>query len=369
MPHAGGVTATSSIVVWYVCNIGVLLLNKYLLSSYGFKYPVFLTFCHMMACSAASYAVAASGLVPLHAVRSRAQLAKVTVLALVFCVTVVLGNVSLRFIPVSFSQAIGATTPAFTAMLSLMLLRARESGRTYFALVPIIAGIVVASGAEPRFHAIGFLAAVGATAGRALKSVVQGLLLSDASERLDSMSLLLYMAPIAAVALVPAVVVFEPGALDAARALGRDGSMFWVSLGLNSLLAYLVNLTNFMVTRHTSALTLQVLGNAKGVVASAVSVALFKNPVTSTGALGYAITVAGVVMYSQAKKQATKQEAMRELGKESSGAIPFLSDVGQADGLPLLGSGSSGRRDDGPLNARFAGGAELRVQPPGVRML
>jgi hypothetical protein len=178
----------------------------------------------MFACSAASYAVAASGLVPLHAVRSRAQLAKVTVLALVFCVTIVLGNVSLRFIPVSFSQAIGATTPAFTALLSLMMLRARESGRTYFALVPIIAGIVIASGAEPRFHAIGFLAAVAATAGRALKSVVQGLLLADASERLDSMSLLLYMAPIAALALVPAVIVFEPGALDAARALGRDGS-------------------------------------------------------------------------------------------------------------------------------------------------
>lgn len=43
------------IVLWYFCNIGVLLLNKLLLSSFGFKYPIFLTMCHMIACSIFSY--------------------------------------------------------------------------------------------------------------------------------------------------------------------------------------------------------------------------------------------------------------------------------------------------------------------------
>ena len=43
------------IIAWYSSNIGVLLLNKYLLSNYGFRYPVFLTMCHMLACSALSY--------------------------------------------------------------------------------------------------------------------------------------------------------------------------------------------------------------------------------------------------------------------------------------------------------------------------
>ena len=43
----------------------------------------------------------------------------------------------------------------------------------------------------------------------------------------------------------------------------------------------------------------QVLGNAKGVAAATISVALFRNPVTSMGLAGYSITVAGVVAYSQ----------------------------------------------------------------------
>ena len=49
----------------------------------------------------------------------------------------------------SFEQAIGATTPAFTALLGFLLFRQREAGRTYLTLIPIVLGIVIASNAEP----------------------------------------------------------------------------------------------------------------------------------------------------------------------------------------------------------------------------
>ena len=38
----------SVIAAWYFSNIGVILLNKYLLSIYGFRYPIFLTMMHMV---------------------------------------------------------------------------------------------------------------------------------------------------------------------------------------------------------------------------------------------------------------------------------------------------------------------------------
>lgn len=41
------------------------------------------------------------------------------------------------------------------------------------------------------------------------------------------------------------------------------------------------------------------LGNAKGVVAVVLSLIYFRNPVTFYSVFGYAITVTGVVMYSQ----------------------------------------------------------------------
>lgn len=71
---------------------------------------------------------------------------KIATLGLVFCGSVVSGNVSLRFLPVSFNQAIGATTPFFTAVFAYIMTVKREAWLTYAALVPVVAGVVIASG-------------------------------------------------------------------------------------------------------------------------------------------------------------------------------------------------------------------------------
>ncbi|XP_039002577.1 probable sugar phosphate/phosphate translocator At3g11320 [Hibiscus syriacus] len=295
------------IASWYSSNIGVLLLNKYLLSNYGFKYPIFLTMCHMMACSLLSYiAIAWMKMVPMQTIRSRIQFLKISALSLVFCVSVVLGNISLRFLAVSFNQAVGATTPFFTAIFAYLVTLKREAWLTYITLIPVVTGVIIASGGEPSFHLFGFIMCVSATAARALKSVLQGILLSSEGEKLNSMNLLLYMAPIAVVFLLPTSLIMEENVVGIALALARDDvKIIWYLL-LNSALAYFVNLTNFLVTNHTSALTLQVLGNAKGAVAVVVSILIFRNPVSVTGMLGYTLTVFGVILYGEAKKRSSK---------------------------------------------------------------
>ncbi|KAJ0713908.1 putative sugar phosphate transporter domain-containing protein [Helianthus annuus] len=290
---------------WYASNIGVLLLNKFLLSNYGFKYPIFLTMCHMTACSLLSYvAIVWFKTVPLQTVRSRVQFLKICGLSLVFCASVVSGNVSLRYLPVSFTQAVGATTPFFTAVFAYVMTMKKEAWLVYLTLVPVVTGVVIASGGEPSFHLFGFIMCLGATAARALKSVLQGILLSSEGEKLNSMNLLLYMAPVAVVILLPATLIMEDNVVGITIALARkDVNIVWYLL-FNSVVAYLVNLTNFLVTKHTSALTLQVLGNAKGAVAVVISIMIFKNPVSVTGMLGYLLTVLGVILYSEAKKRA-----------------------------------------------------------------
>ncbi|KAM0953723.1 putative sugar phosphate transporter domain-containing protein [Dioscorea sansibarensis] len=292
------------VTAWYSCNIGLLLLNKYLLSNYGFSYPIFLTMCHMTACSLLSYAsVAWLKVVPLQIVRSRVQLLKIVTLSLVFCFSVVGGNISLKFLPVSFNQAVGATTPFFTAVFAYFMAMKRESWITYLTLVPVVVGVMIASGGEPSFHLFGFIMCISATAARALKSVLQGILLSSEGEKLNSINLLLYMAPIAVIFLLPATIFMEPNVLAVTVTLAReDKKIIWYLL-FNSSMAYFVNLTNFLVTKHTSALTLQVLGNAKGAVAVVISILIFRNPVSLTGMLGYALTIFGVVLYSESKKR------------------------------------------------------------------
>ncbi|KAK1415524.1 hypothetical protein QVD17_31307 [Tagetes erecta] len=292
---------------WYSSNIGVLLLNKYLLSNYGFKYPIFLTMCHMTACALLSYiAIAWLKMVPMQTIRSRVQFFKISALSFIFCTSVVGGNISLRYLPVSFNQAIGATTPFFTAVFAYFITLKKEALLTYITLIPVVTGVIIASGGEPSFHLFGFIMCIGATAARALKTVLQGILLSSEGEKLNSMNLLLYMAPIAVVLLLPATLYMEENVVGITIALARqDFGIVWLLL-FNSALAYFVNLTNFLVTKHTSALTLQVLGNAKGAVAVVVSILIFRNPVSVTGMAGYTLTVIGVILYSEAKKRSNK---------------------------------------------------------------
>ncbi|KAK4791984.1 hypothetical protein SAY86_022419 [Trapa natans] len=294
----------SLITLWYSSNIGVILLNKYLLSNYGFRFPIFLTMCHMTACALLSYAsIVCLKLVPLQVIKSRPQFLKIGTLSVVFCASVVGGNVSLRYLPVSFNQAVGATTPFFTAMFAYLVTFKREAWITYAALIPVVTGVIIASGGEPSFHLFGFIMCISATAARAFKSVLQGVLLSSEGEKLNSMNLLLYMSPIAVVVLLPSTLVMEPEVLDVIIELGKEHKFMWLLLILNSATAYVANLSNFLVTKHTSALTLQVLGNAKGAVAVVISIMLFRNPVTVMGIGGYTITVLGVIACGEAKRR------------------------------------------------------------------
>ncbi|KAL8140975.1 hypothetical protein V2J09_006996 [Rumex salicifolius] len=307
MKTTGKLFTFGLVSLWYSSNIGVLLLNKYLLSNYGFKYPIFLTMCHMTACSLLSYvAIVWLKIVPMQMIRSRVQFFKIATLSVVFCASVVSGNISLRYLPVSFNQAVGATTPFFTAVFAYFMTMKREAWLTYATLIPVVTGVIIASGGEPSFHLFGFIMCLGATAARALKTVLQGILLTSEGEKLNSMNLLMYMAPIAVACLIPAALIMEKDVVGITVALAREDIRIVWYLLFNSALAYLVNLTNFLVTKHTSALTLQVLGNAKGAVAVVISILIFKNPVSMTGMLGYCLTVFGVILYSEAKKRSNQ---------------------------------------------------------------
>jgi drug/metabolite transporter (DMT)-like permease len=139
-----------------------------------------------------SYMAVLAGIVKWQAIQSRRQLIKVALVGLVFCWSLVLGNTSLQYIPISFNQAIGSTTPFFTAIFSVIMTHKVETKTVYLTLVPVVAGICIASGFEPSFHVVGFTCCLLATAARAFKSVLQvrrfGVLLCEPLQKYDHVS-------------------------------------------------------------------------------------------------------------------------------------------------------------------------------------
>mmetsp|Transcript_8880 Transcript_8880/g.18410 ORF Transcript_8880/g.18410 Transcript_8880/m.18410 type:complete len:334 (-) Transcript_8880:594-1595(-) len=286
--------------LWYVVNIGILLLNKIVINDH-FRYPVALTLLHQAFCYLCADFCIKAGVAPLQNLNSRKQLFHVILLSQTFGFSIVTGIWCLQYIPVSFDQAIGSTTPAFTALIALVFIGRSERPLTYLTLVPVVVGIAIASFGEPSFHLIGFLLSVASTGARSLKSVLQQVLLSESGVKLDGLNALRLMCPWAVAALLPLSYIIE-GSAPWRTILDTENSAAWLPyLALNTVMAFLVNLLNLLVTKQTSALTIQVFGNAKGVVAAMVSVYVFQNEVTARGCFGYLVCVTGTALYSWAK--------------------------------------------------------------------
>ena len=84
------------------------------------------------------------------------------------------------------------------------------------------------------------------------------LMIVNSREKLNSMNLLLYMAPIAVVLLLPTTLLMEPNVLGITITLARADVEIIFYLLFILAITHFVNLTNFLVTKHTGPLTFQV---------------------------------------------------------------------------------------------------------------
>lgn len=182
---------------------------------------------------------------------------------------------------------------------------------------------------------------------------LQAMLLKP-EEKLDSMSCLAYMAPVSSVLMLIICVALEPKSLVYLPSLPFQGTALVSVLMLNCVAAFTSNYFNMVVTKRTSALTiqvcsrcsspvpvgilplsmsailsipvhisagcayvqtgtasaLQVLGQCKGVISAVVSVLCFHNVVPVLGWCGYSVTVMGCFMYGRCKTHARKMKLL-----------------------------------------------------------
>merc|ERR1719284_2135243 len=137
------------------------------------------------------------------------QLEKIAPLSISFSMSVAMGNVSLKYIYPSFNQMLGAMSPLITVLMAVVFQGKRYNAWTWGSMPVICGGLVLCSAKEVNYDHMGAFFATGATVLRAAKSIMQGKLLTD-SNKLDSVTLLFYMAPWAAVLLF-ALAIFSEG--------------------------------------------------------------------------------------------------------------------------------------------------------------
>eukprot|EP00439_Symbiodinium_sp_Y106_P068977 s2915_g11.t2 len=316
---------TAAVVTsWFVLNITIVSSTKWIfvhgricLQDKGcttYQYPVAITVIHMifswMLCRVYIFQLR-RGLEG-KTLGLAQQAREIMPLSLCFALSVAMGNLSLKYIYPSFNQIPGSMSPLITVLLAVVMQQKRFPLKTWLSMPVICVGLAVCSAKELNFNALGAFFASGATVLRAVKSLIQGRLLST-SHQMDSVTLLYYMAPWAAMWLTLIMLFMEGGeplflllAVFDLQGLGPDGDDGVTGAGqvlfllmLSGLNACLLNIANFLVTSYTSPVTLQVLGNVKSCLSIAVSVAIFRNSLTLEQAIGVCTCLIGVWMYNQ----------------------------------------------------------------------
>ena len=120
------------------------------------------------------------------------------------------------------------------------------------------------------------------------------------SKQLNSLNVLYYMAPMSTIMLLPVAWITE-GADVEMWYTETSISEHYFALFISGAIAYLLNITTFLVIAHTSALTYNVAGNFKVVFSILFSVWIFGNKVSFLNGVGCAIAIVGVAYYNSLK--------------------------------------------------------------------
>eukprot|EP00741_Cyanophora_paradoxa_P015836 tig00020904_g15288.t2 len=321
------VRAFVSLALWYVVNVATVILNKWIFQMIEFSYPLTLTAVHFLCCAGGStLLIRVLKRMPLVKISSTEISTKLFPFSLIFCANIVLGNISIRWVPVSFMQTVKAAVPACTVLLQVFFLKVRFDTRVYVSLIPIVGGVMLASYTEANFNWPGFLSALAACWTTALQTVLSSIMMNRS---MDPINLLYYMAPMSFLILAPAAAFVEGGEIIA-RGIFRTEGLVLV-LFISGALAFLLNWSTFLAIQNTSSLTFNVSGNLKSVIAIILSVVVFRNEIGPLNAFGCFIALAGVIWYgllrheaAEKAKQATARR-LAESAKEGDGGGGALS--------------------------------------------
>ncbi|CAL9115995.1 UDP-galactose transporter 1 [Musa acuminata AAA Group] len=295
-----------SILQWWGFNVTVIIMNKWIFQNLDFKFPLTVSCIHFICSSVGAYiAIKLLKIKPLIEVKSEDRWRRIFPMSFVFCINIVLGNVSLRYIPVSFMQTIKSFTPATTVILQWLVWRKFFEWRIWASLVPIVGGILLTSITELSFNVFGFCAALVGCLATSTKTILAESLLHG--YKFDSINTVYYMAPFATMILaLPAILLEGAGVVDWLYSHQSICSSMIIIFS-SGVLAFCLNFSIFYVIHSTTAVTFNVAGNLKVAVAVLVSWIIFRNPISALNAVGCAVTLSGCTFYGYVRHKLSQQ--------------------------------------------------------------
>jgi len=218
--------------------------------------------------------------------------------------TRLLHQISLEYITVSFTHTVKSTSPIFAIVVSRIITGEKHSLKVMLSVIPIIAGVSMASLTEISFNALGFMAAIFGTITLTWLNVGTKQVLM--TKKMNQVELLLYTDIVAVFLLIPAWLLMEGNGLFI---VVQNSAAYGVLILINGCCYFLQVLSAFTMLDLVSNLTYSIISVSKRVFIIMGSVLYFANPVSIPNAIGTSVAIFGVFMYSQIRLQELGSQA------------------------------------------------------------
>lgn len=298
----------SMFAIWYMLNIYFNIFNKQVLKV--FPHPVTLT-AFQFGCG--TFLVLLMWTLNLHPKPkiNKSQFTAIFLLGLGHTLGNLLTNISIGKVAVSFTHTIKAMEPFFTVLLSALFFGEIPSLWIVSSLLPIVGGVALASFTEVSFNWIGFGSAMASNLTNQTRNVFSKKLMANKEERVDNINLFSIITIISFLLLTPAAIIlegvkFSPSYWQYAASQGLDVKQLCIRALLSGFCFHTYQQVSYMILQMVSPVTHAVGNSVKRVVVIVSSVIFFQTPVSPINSLGTALALAGVFLYSRAKRMKLK---------------------------------------------------------------
>jgi solute carrier family 35 protein E1 len=308
-------------------------------------------------------------------------------------------------IPVSLVHTIKGLSPLFTVFAYRVIFDIKYPTSTYFSLIPLTLGVMLACSAEFKGNVFGILYAFLAAIIFVTQNIFSKRLFNEAAaaeasgtpqtRKLDKLNLLCYSSGLAFVLTSP--IWFWSEGFTLLRDFFHDGSLelethpeafdhgrLALEFVFNGTFHFGQNIIAFVLLSMVSPVTYSVASLIKRVFVVVVAIFWFKNPTTKVQGAGIILTFFGLYLYDRTsgRSKADRKAKMMDIKEENISLLPITNIRSTTLGRPsfetparpymngyALNSGSQDRKTDemGERKGRARGQSNANWLPPGTR--
>ncbi|KAF3327210.1 UDP-galactose transporter 2 [Carex littledalei] len=296
-----------------VTSVGIIMVNKALMATYGFTFATSLTGMHFVTTTIMTLVFRWLGLIQ----PSHLPMSEILKFAFFANLSIVGMNVSLMWNSVGFYQIAKLCMIPASCLLEVVFDQVRYSRGTKLSITVVLIGVAVCTVSDVSVNARGLMAAVIAVWSTCLQQYYVHFLLKKYS--LNSFNLLGHMAPVQAASLV-LVGPFVDLWLTGKRIDKYDyalPSVFFIAL--SCLIAVGTNLSQFICIGRFSAVSFQVLGHMKTIFVLILGFLFFgKEGLNLQVVLGMIVAICGMVWYGNASSKPGGKERRPQLPQRNN---------------------------------------------------